>query len=256
MSRKKFDFAVICILIILGATATFIFHLKALVGAFLGLLPPSLYLILRERKNLLKIFLAVIVFGTIFGFLLEFMAEINLAWVVPRAVFNWRLFGFFPVLDIILGYMLMTLLIVVFYEHFLDDERNKRISKNFLWALVPSSIVSTIILLIYLINPDLLRVPYFYLITGTLAVIFPLTMSLHKPKFLRKFLEVAAFFFGVWFLSELVGLKVSGWIFEGQYIGHVTVLGATFPFEELFFWMMCYAATVVSYYEFFIDDQQ
>lgn len=131
MSRKKFDFAVICILIILGAMATSIFHLKALVGAFLGLLPPSLYLILRERKNLLKIFLAVIVFGTIFGFLLEFMAEINLAWVVPRAVFNWRLFGFFPVLDIILGYMLMTLLIVVFYEHFLDDERNKRISKIF-----------------------------------------------------------------------------------------------------------------------------
>lgn len=256
MSRKKFDFIVVYFLIILGVVVTCVFHFQPLIGALLGLLPPALYLILREKKNLPKIFLAVIIFGALFGFIFEFMAEFNQTWLVPRVVFQWRVFGFLPILDIILGYMLMTLLIVVFYEHFLDDERNKRISKNFLWALLPSCTVLIIIFLLYYAHRDFLKIPYFYLIAGSLAVAFPLIMSLRKPKFLKKLLQVSAFFFGVWFLIELAGLRITGWSFQGQYIGWVKVFGLAFPFEELFFWMMCYAATIVAYYEFFIDDQK
>jgi len=64
------------------------------------------------------------------------------------------------------------------------------------------------------------------------------------------------FFFFVWFLAEIVVLKTAGWTFPGQYIGMVTILGVTFPLEELFFWMLWYSVTIISYYEFFLDDQK
>lgn len=254
--NKKFDLAVVSLLIMLGAGLSLIFSLKPLVGGFISLLPPALYLILREKKNLLKIALAVIVFGMIFGFVFDFIATLNEAWIVTQLVFPVRIFGFYPLLDDIIGFILMTLLIVVFYEHFLDDEKNRKISKNFLVALIPSSIVLVFVLIAYLINPSLLKIPYVYLVMGLSAIVFPIFAVLYKPKLLGKFLKIAAFFFGVWLIIELVILKTGGWIFPGYYIGQVELFGLKFPFEELFFWMLFYASTVVAYYEFFIDDKK
>ena len=84
--NKKFDLAVVSLLIMLGAGLSLIFSLKPLTGGFIAFLPPALYLILREKKNLLKIALAVIVFGMIFGFVFDLS---KLFW----QVFYW---GYFP----------------------------------------------------------------------------------------------------------------------------------------------------------------
>lgn len=252
--NKKFDLLLVIFLVVLGCFLTVLFNLKPLTGGFVSLLPPALYLIFRKKKNLKKIFWAVAIFGILFGFIFDFIVTLNEGWIVTRLVFPFRLFGFYPLFDDILGFMLMTLIIVVFYEHFLDDENNKRISKNLIRALVIPSIALTIMLIIYFIDPDWLQIPYVYLIAGIAAIIFPLSIAWSKPRFLEKFLAVVAFFFGVWFLAELAALKTGSWIFPGQYIGRVEVFGLVFPFEELFFWMLFYAATVVAYYEHYVDD--
>jgi hypothetical protein len=144
----------------------------------------------------------------------------------------------------------------VFYEHFLDDEKNRRISRNLKWALLLSLIVLAFVFIAYIINPNLLKIHYTYLVGGLLAIVFPLVVCLYKPRFLGRFLKLAGFFFVVWFILEVVCLKTGGWIFPGEYVGTVEIFNLRFPFEELFFWMMWYAAVVVSYYEVFIDDEK
>lgn len=252
---KKFDFIMVCVISIAGFIAAILFKLKPLGGAFLYLFLPSLYLILREKKNFWKIFWGVIIFGLFVGFAFDLIQTYNAAWIVTSLVFPWKFFGVLA-LDNLIGWALMTLFILVFYEHFLDDENNKKIAKNLKWAILVFLLGLLVCAGLYLIFPTLIKLPYAYLIGGIIAIIFPLGFVAYKPKFLNKFLKLAAFFFFIWFIAELACLKYGGWIFPGQYIGTVNFLGFVFPFEELFFWMMCYAAAVVSYYEFFIDDKK
>jgi len=254
-TNKKIDLVITFFLIALGCIMTVIFNLKPLTGGIIAFLSPSIYLILREKKNLLKILWGVIIFGIIFGFIYDFVAVFNEAWVVPvyRLVIPWRLFGFLPI-DDLFAFVLMALIVIVFYEHFLDDEKDPRISRNLVRALITPSIVVIILLVVYFVDSDLLRIPYAYFVTGILAIIFPISVALKKSRFLRKFSILAAFFFVVWLMAELAGLKVDGWIFPGQYIGTVEIFDLKFPLEEVFFWMLFYAATIVSYYEYYVDD--
>lgn len=195
--NKKIDLLIVFILLGITAGISLIFHLKPLIVFLLCLLLPSLYLILRKKKNFLKTFWAVIIFGVIFGFGFDFVVTLNEGWIVTQLVFPFRLFGFYPLIDDILAFMLMTLFIVVFYEHFLDDEKNRRISKNLIWALVPSLVILVFIIVTYFINPEFLRIPYTYLLAGLAAIIMPLALSLSKPRFLIKFIKLSVFFFEI-----------------------------------------------------------
>ena len=254
--NKRLDFLVVCFFVFLGPFLTVIVNLKPLEGGIISMLFPSIYLIVREKKNMKKIALAVLIFGGIFMGLFDFMETLNSAWVMERLVFSWRIFGVLPFDDVV-GFSLMTLLVVTFYEHFIDDEKNKRISKNLMWALIPSAIVAVVFIIVStFVVWEPFNIRYVYLFGGIVAIAVPLAVAYVKPKLITKLLSVSAFFFVVWFLAEIAAIKTGGLTFPGEYIGTVTVFGATFPFEELFFWMMMYAASVVSYYELFIDDLQ
>lgn len=202
---------------------------------------------------MLKIFLAVLIFGGLFGFVFDLIETLNKAWVVERLVFPWKILGILP-FDDILGLFLMTLFIVVFYERFIDDEKDRKISKNIIFALIPSILATIAIVVIFKVNPGALIIPYAYLVGGIAAIIPLIILIIYKPKLFPKFVFIAVPFSIIWFIAEIVTLKTGGWIFLGQYVGTVTVFGLIFPFEELFFWMMMYAASVISYYEFFLDD--
>jgi len=251
-NNKKLDFLVFVLLVVIMALAWWYFGLKPLYGFLLYTLIPSVYLSLRKKKNLLKISLAVFTLGTLFGFLFDTIQVINNAWVVDL-VLPWKILGIAPV-DNILGYTLMTLLIVVFYEHFLDDENNKRLSKRFARFFLILSIVMIIFYILLANSPDLFKISYSYVTLALIAIITPILLILRRPKFITKMLVMSAVFFGVWFLNVIVVLKTGGWAYFGEFVGWVTVFGVTFPFEELFFWMMWYAVTVVAFYELFIDD--
>lgn len=166
-NNKKIDLLIVTLILVITAAISYILDVKPLIAGLLYLLIPSIYLILREKKNLLKIFLAVLILGIIFSFIFDFIQVFNRAYISlnEELVFPWRLFNVEPV-DYILGYMLMTLFIIVFYEHFLDDEKNRRISKNLIWALIPSLSVLIFIIALFLINKETLRFPYPYLMGG------------------------------------------------------------------------------------------
>jgi hypothetical protein len=58
----------------------------------------------------------------------------------------------------------------------------------------------------------------------------------------------------VYLSFELAALETNLWSFPGHYIGTVSVFGLTFPFEELFFWVLSSSTAAAAYYEYFIDD--
>ena len=251
---KKIDLLVISLIVIISAIIGLRFNLKPLIIAIFAWFIPPLYLSIRKKKNWPKILLATFVFGGIFGFVFDFIETINKAWYVGRLVIPWRILGVVPIDDII-GFLFMTFFIVVFYEHFIDDEKNRQLSKNFIWSLIPSALVMLVIILVFITSGSTrFDMSYIYLKGGLAAILLPVIISFWKPKLLGKLLKIGVFFFFLWFLSEIVALKTGGWIFPGQYIGTVSILGVTFPFEEFFFWMMVYASSIVSYYELFVDD--
>jgi len=252
---KKIDLIVVILLFLLSSAIALLFKWKPLVYSIPALVLPALYLCVREKKNWAKIALAVLVFGLLFGFFFDFIVILNRGWVITGPVFQWQFFGFYPFIDDMLGFAIMTLLIVVFYEHFVDDYRSQRISHHIWRAIIPASIATALVLLVYMTNPSYLKVPYVYLVFGSVAIIRPIALGIRKPRFLSSFLKVSIFFFFIWLGCELVALANNGWAFPGQYIGTVNIAGLVFPLEELIFWMLLYSGTIVSFYECYIDER-
>jgi len=249
---KKIDLFVTILLLTAGALISYVFHLQLLIGAAIYTLAPIIYLLTRKQKNISKLLLAAGFLGVI-GFFFDFWESFNNAWTANNLTIPYRILGIAAVQDLI-EFILMSLLILVFYEHFLDDEKNKRISKNFFKTLVFSFIFIFSAICIFELNPDLFRIKYSYFWAGIIAVAFILYFITKYKKFLPKLIIISAFFFFVWFTAEIVGLKNGGWSFPGHYVGMVSILGVSFPFEELFFWMGLYAPAIIAAYELSVDD--
>ena len=250
---KQVDLVVVSLIFIIASSASLIFNFKPLIVGIVTLLIPSLYLLFRKSENLLKIIIAVAVFGGLFGFIFDFIVTLNNGWIVSDLVVPFRLFDFYPLVDDILGFMLMTLFIITFYEHFLDDYRIKKISSSIWRAIIPALIAIVLILVLYFINPNILSVPYVYLVFGTLAIVKLVQVGISQKRFLLKFLYMSIFFFFVWFTLELICLSNGGWKFTGQYVGIININNLIFPIEEFVFWFILYAATIVAYYENYED---
>ena len=89
---------------------------------------------------------------------------------------------------------------------------------------------------------------------GIAAIIPTILFGITRPKFIKNMAETAIYFFFLYFIVEIFAVKLNYWIYPGDnYVGWISVFGTTFPFEELFFWMLFYAATLVAYYEIFVD---
>lgn len=217
--------------------------------------PVSIYLGIRKKKNWRKIFAGALVFGSLFGFALEFLANINSVWQEPT-IFGSRVLGVVS-WESILFYPIMTIFILVFYEHFFDRDITKKVSSHIWIATIPSILAIVFMVTRYLLVSNSFQMPYTYLILGTLAIIIPLIHCIKKPKLFNKYSKVAVSMFLLFFTFEVVGVAFGYWYFPGsQYIGTVTAFGQTFPLEEVIFWMFFYPATIVSYYETFIDDMR
>jgi hypothetical protein len=74
---------------------------------------------------------------------------------------------------------------------------------------------------------------------------------------LLTFFGTAAYFFYFNIIYEIVGLRLRWWDFPGtQFVGHVSLFGVTFPFEEFFFWLVLGGFMVLSYFELFDNTQK
>lgn len=256
MTSKKFDLLIMLWLVVIAALYAYVFHAsylgKPLIAATVYLVPSIWYLGVRKKKNWKKVIASTIVFGGLFGFFFEFIMEYTGSYNVTAIVFP-KLFNVVPI-DNIVAHMMMTCLTVTFYEHFIDREKHKALSKNLKFAVLPAIFAIALELIIFFNRPELLQLQYPYFYLGIAAILPTIFLGYKKPVFIKNMLETALFFFFVYFILELLAVAFNYWIYPGNYIGWVSFFQFTFPIEELFFWMLFYAASIVSYYELFIDE--
>lgn len=256
MNRSnKIDLIVLFPLLVVGVVVSLYFDVKPLTSALLFFGFPSVYLLVRRPKNIHRVFAGTCLFGLLFGFGFDFMALINMAWSEPlnQLFFPNRILGVIAA-DHIIWFLLWTLSIITFYEHFLDHERSDKVSHNYKWGLYVASSFIVVMLLLYLLEPGVLLFRYAYFILGIVATIPLVLLLIRRPSFYSKFIKVVPYFFLIYLSYELVAVYLGQWNFPGQYIGQVNIFGLEFPFEEFFFWTIMSSASILSYYEIFVDD--
>jgi hypothetical protein len=258
IGNKGKDVVVLILFIILAAIYAFLtkdlFIGKALFVGMAFAVPPMIYMGFRKPKNWKKICVSAVLFGVLFAFPFDSIAEYTKTWTSVSLIFPWKIFGVEPI-DNLLWYALMTAYTVTFYEHFIDRDKNHHLSRNLKYAIWPGVFASIALIFILVLKINI-HFRYPYLIMGLAAITPPILLGLKHPPLIKKMLYTALYFFPVYFIYELFAANYSYWVYRGNnYIGWVTFLNVTFPFEELFFWMIFFAASLVSYYEIFIDDQ-
>jgi hypothetical protein len=254
-SKKKLDLAIIAGLATLDILVTIWFKADVTYSIIFFPLISSLYLFYRERKNYGKIFFASLIYGVFLGMSFAFILELDRAWVINYSFwpFNIIVVGATPLGELVWGFCI-PLFILSFYEHFLDTERkNKR--NNTVNFLIPlASFLLIIVLVTY--TPAFFRIPYPYLFFG-LVLVSPLVFLIRaRPLLLKKILWVALAFAIFNVCLELAGIYAHQVVYDGQYIGGVNVFGALLPYEEILFWILLSAPSLVLCYEYFIDDRK
>lgn len=255
MINKKIDILVLILFLFFGISYSIftkdLLTGKALFAGAMFTLPQVIYLGIRENKPWKKIIFSTLIFGTLNGFFFEFIAEFNRSYSVVSTVFP-KILGIVPV-DNILGHTMMTLLTFTFYEHFINTRKISSISSKSKYAILISLSAIVIGILMFIYNPNSLRFNYSYFYMGLAAIIPPIVLGIKKPQLIKDMAVTAIYFFFLYLSIELFAVRHNWWIYKGSYIGSVTLFGYSFPFEELFFWMLFYAASLVSYYKIFID---
>jgi hypothetical protein len=260
VSRRSLliDAAVFVLLFI--PTALFPFFVQGtvwhnpMIWAFVVAIPPAVYFGIRKRKNWRKIITGSFVFGILFGSILEYVAHVTGAWQVPETVFPFRILGA-STFEAFIGYIPMTLFVLVFYEHFFDQNIKHKVSPHIRRAVIPALLVWGLIIFMHFTDPSRLIFSHAYVKMGLVAIIPTIVQSVRSPRLFAKYAKLSVSLFFIFLILEIIGVHSGFWTYaETGYIGMATILGATFPIEEIIFWCFFFPATIAAYYEEFVDD--
>ena len=221
---------------------------------FLGI--PSIYLLYKEKAYLKKILLASVTFGLFFGFIFDLIAELNKAWDWSGGLSFGKILGIVQI-DVIVWFFLWMLQMFLFYEHFIDRKKMKSNFSSRGLGLLTIGVLSTILVtLIYNFSPSLLHFDKAYLVLCSLVSVPFLIIFYNKPKLVLHTVPMIFYFFFVYLTHEITALHLDLWRFPGDYVGLVSMLGVSFPIEELIFWMILSSLIGSIYYEWNFDNQK
>jgi|GEM_PF-6114096 len=221
--------------------------------AYFGL--PSLYLLFRKPDNAKSGLIGGVVVGLLLGLPFDFVATFAHAWVFnPEFLrFPHSIFGVAH-LDEVIWFFFWAAFAIIFYEHFFEHHKKWRVSKHVHVLVVFGIAVNVVVFGIFFMNAPLLMLPYAYLILGLCATA-PIVVALFlHPRLLYKMVYLSLFFVPAYFFFEYIALGHAWWVFNGQYIGGGFLEANYLPLEEILFWIILGAATVVAYHELFLDD--
>jgi len=247
------DMVLVLIFPIIATILSLMLKLSAFTSIIIFILVPSVYLSFRAKQYIKKSLIFAFIAGVPFIIIIDYIAHITKTWIIPKSILPFRLFGIVSI-EIVLWSFSLLYFTVIFYEYFLDHHVTKRLWHPHLkYLIVIELVMFSAFLILFFKVPNLLNIPYFYLILGIMLMLIPVLIELFEhPKLSSKFFKTAAYFFFFNFLYEVTALKLGWWDFNGtQFIGWVFIFGVKFPFEELFFWFMLLAMAILSFYEFF-----
>lgn len=257
-SDQAVDLVVCIVMIVVWVPLILNYQLNFLTSTLLFFGAPSLYLTLRKPKSLKRILFGSVLFGLMFGFFLDFIAEYNHAWSWPEMnglVFPSKIFDLIP-FDVVIWYFLWVFFILTFYEHFIEGKEKDVISHHFRYAFVPSVISIVTVITIYLTKANLLTIPYTYLVLGLVTMPTFIYIIWRRPRIIKKILTANIFYAALFLTFEVVALRLDQWRFPGQYLMKVGLLGVHFPLEEFFYWILISGCVILAFFEHWVDDER
>lgn len=263
LSKKRafarHEFFVLLLWPIIASIASLAVGAQIYLSLFLFFGVPALYLSFKHPELIKKSLFFSVVFSIPAAFLLDYVMEYTQAWAIGRMEFpHFWILEYVSLLQII-WLILYVYLVVMYYEAFFDRSVKRLVYPRTKNLVIIAVAILGFLTLAHFFNQEVLHVNYFYLKIGLVAVLLPLVVFwIRRRRYVTaKFLKVGAYFFAYTLLYELTALELQQWSFPAaqQFVGHVTLLGHTFPFEELFFWIMISSVSILAHYEYFDDDE-
>lgn len=247
---KKFKLIALFSYILLACLIVYITKITYLFSILLVLVPPSIANFLWLKKSRKKVLIFSIISTLLFAFAIELSSRLANTWDVQSILP--RLFGIIPLENMLFAF-LNIFWVLSFYEYFVDRDTATKISGKFKYLIILFCLFSLIIFSLYFYNPDIIRLNYF--VMAVIILIIPSIIIFSKrPRLLKKTILPTLFFAIVFFIYEIVSLKIGSWWWPGEYIKTFTLFGKVFPLDDVIIWYFLSTITLVGGYEFFADD--
>lgn len=213
---------------------------------------PSIYLFKRYPFVRKRVLLFAIPLAITSLFIIDYIGQINRAWLTST-IFPVKILGAVPLENFIWG-LLWAVLILVVYEVFVDARHsNPKISKNYKWFII--MMVGLFIAFFTLIVHNPPRTTFAYLKFFVPIHILPIIyIIVRHPNLVPKLIKISLILFIFFLIYEIIGLHFNFWSFPGEYIATTEMFGVVIPLEEFLLWIILISATVVAWYEEFVDD--
>lgn len=245
---------IICLFAYVVFASVLVYSLKPyyFFSILIVLLPPALVNFLWLKRSRRKILLFSILSTLFFAPPVELAARLANAWDV-QSIFP-RPFDLIPFENMLFAF-LNVFWVLSFYEYFVDRDTIGSVSKRLKYLLGIYCLVAVLVYSLYFYNHEIIALNYFQLAVPVLiipSIIFFFTIpALNK---IKKAVLPTVFFALVFFIYELVSLKIGSWWWPGEYFFPLTIGGKVFPLDDVIIWYLLSTPVLIGSYEFFADD--
>ena len=214
------------------------------------LLPPALVNFFWLKKSHGKILIFSVLSAVFFAPPIELAARLANAWDV-QSIFP-RPFDLIPMENMLFAFI-NIFWVLSFYEYFIDRDAVSFVSKRLKYLLGIYCLAAVLIYGLYFYNQEIIALNYFQLAVPIL-IIPSIILFFKKPHLLKKAALPTVFFALIFFVYELVSLKIGSWWWPGEYFLSFTVGGNVFPLDDILIWYLLSTPVLIGAYEFFADD--
>lgn len=223
---------------------------KYIFTVIIVLVPPALLNFFWLKRSRLKILFFSLAATLLFAPPVELCARLADVWEV-QTIFP-EILGYIPIENMIFAF-LNFFWVLTFYEYFVDNDTSSKISARFKYLVGLFCLASVTVYTLYAYDHQLVTLNYFQLALVVLFIPAVLIFG-KKPELIKKTILTTLFFAIVFFVYELVALKIGNWWWPGEYLYTFTVWGEVFPLDDIIIWYFLSTPVLIGGYEFFADD--
>lgn len=222
-----------------------------IVSILIVLAVPSLINFCWLKNSQKQILIFSLLTGILFAPPVELMARLVNVWDVDSIFY--RPFGLIPIENMVFAF-LNFFWVLSFYKYFIDEE-SKFNNKRFKFLIILYLIFDFLIFSLYYFNPLIVGANYFTI--ALIILIIPgLLLFINNQKIFKKTIIPTIFFAFVFFLYEIISLKLGSWFWPGEYFINLNIFGEKMPLDDIIIWYFMSTPVLIAGYEFFMDDNK
>ena len=225
----------------------FLWRPNYLLSIFIVLAAPTLVVWLNLKNSRGRVFTFAGLSLLLFAPPLELMARLANAWDVASVLP--RLWGLAPIENLFFAWFNFWLGLSL-YEFLTAGDVKGKISKKFYWLLGLYVFFFITVAVLYKINRTWITFDYYKV--AILAVLIPLTFFVWWwPYLLKKSLKTTLILGAVFFIYEIIALRLGYWWWPGKYLWSIMIGEKVFPIDDIIFWYILSTPALIGGYEFF-----